>query len=102
MSIVYILTSKKADQYYVGYSTVTFELRYDRHLNHYYKNKFTASYDDWEMFLIIECASDKQGIQIEKHIKSMKSSKYIKNLKLYPEIIEKLKGKYKDSSSEPR
>ena len=97
MSTVYILYSKKADRFYTGFTTVTLELRYDRHLNHFYKNKFTSRYDDWEVFFVIECASDKQGIHIEKHIKSMKSSSYIKNLKTYPEMMEKLKEKYNDS-----
>ena len=97
MTTVYILYSKKADRFYIGFTTADLELRLERHLNHYYQNKFTAAYDDWHVFLSICCTSEKQGLQIEKHIKKMKSSAYIKNLKSYPEIIEKLKEKYKDS-----
>ena len=33
---------------------------------------------------------------VEEHIKSMKSKKYIQNLKKYPEMVEKLKDKYSD------
>jgi putative endonuclease len=36
----------------------------------------------------------KQAFQIEKHIKRMKSKKYIKDLKKFPDISEKLKLKY--------
>ena len=36
-----------------------------------------------------------QALAIEKHIKSMKSRKYLENLKKYPEITEKLKQLYK-------
>ena len=97
MNTVYILYSKKADRFYIGFSTVEIDLRLERHLNLYYQNKFTATYDDWVVFLEINCTSEKQGFLVEKHIKKMKSSTYIKNLKLYPEIAEKLKEKYKDS-----
>lgn len=35
-----------------------------------------------------------QAMQVEKHIKSMKSRIYIENLKRYPEMIIKLIEKY--------
>jgi len=56
--------------------------------------KFTAKANDWALFLKINCSSKTQGLQIEKHIKKMKSKSYIKNLLKYPEIIDKLKIKY--------
>ena len=60
----------------------------------YGTKKFTALAKDWKIFPEISCSSLKQATQIEKHIKSMKSKVYIKNLKEYPKIIERLKAKY--------
>ena len=92
---VYILYSAKADIFYIGFTTETVEIRLQRHLTGYYPNKFTSKVDDWEIFFTLECISVKQGMSIEKHIKKMKSKTYIKNLKLYPGISEKLLEKYK-------
>jgi len=39
-------------------------------------------------------------LAIEKHIKSIKSKVYIENLIKYPEMAEKLKGKYSSNSPE--
>jgi putative endonuclease len=47
------------------------------------------------LFLKIDCDSKKQGLAIERHIKSMKSKIYIENLIKHPEIITKLLEKYK-------
>ncbi len=58
-------------------------------------HKFTANAEDWELFLKIECGSKSQGLNIEKHIKKMKSKIYIENLIKYPDIILRLKEKYK-------
>ena len=69
--------------------------RLDRHITNYYGvNKYTAKADDWKLYLDIECESIAQARGIEKHIKRMKSSKYIRNLTTYPEIIDKLKAQY--------
>ena len=35
-----------------------------------------------------------QSMKMEKHVKKMKSRKYIQNLKAYPEIFKKLKLKF--------
>ena len=40
---------------------------------------------------VIDCDCKNQGINIERHIKRMKSKKYIENLKAYPKISEKQK-----------
>ena len=50
---------------------------------------------DWNLFLIIDCESKSQALQIEKHIKKMKSKTYIENLAKYPEMVIKLKEKYR-------
>ena len=97
MSRVYILFSKTADKFYIGFTTLQVEERIERHFKGYYKNKFTSTYNDWELFCEIECESADQARKIEVHIKKMKSKVYINNLQKYPEIIEKLLQKFKDS-----
>ena len=49
---------------------------------------------DWELFHSILCKSRNQASQIESYIKKMKSRKYIRNVKEYPEIADKLKIQY--------
>ena len=97
MSFVYIIYSQQADRFYIGFTTILFEQRLANHNVKYYENKFTAFTNDWEEFLIIQCDSNKQARLIESHIKRMKSKSYIMNLKKYPEMITKLKDKYKNS-----
>jgi putative endonuclease len=55
---------------------------------------FTAKADDWELYLSITDLDYQQARLIELHIKKMKSTKYIKDLIKYPQIIEKLKERY--------
>ena len=90
---VYILYSEKLNRYYIGYTT-NFDKRLEFHKNAEL-NKFTANAQDWELFLKIPCENKIQGLNIEKHIKNMKSKIYIENLLKYPDIILKLKDKYK-------
>ncbi|WP_343589707.1 GIY-YIG nuclease family protein [Flavobacterium sp.] len=91
--IVYILHSLKLNRYYIGYTT-NFDLRLEFHKNSP-SNKFTANANDWTLFLSFDCANKTQALSIEKHIKNMKSKTYIENLIKYPDIILKLKEKYK-------
>jgi putative endonuclease len=92
MLCVYILNSIKLDRFYIGF-TSDFDSRLEFH-RQAAQHKFTYNADDWTTFLTIECDCKTQGLAIEKHIKSMKSKVYINNLKIYPEMIEKLKTKY--------
>lgn len=90
---VYILHSEKLSRFYTGYSS-NYEVRATFHVNSD-SRKFTYNADDWLLFLKIDCQSQHQALAIEKHIKQMKSSVYIGNLKKYPEMVEKLLDKYK-------
>lgn len=95
MNYCYILYSQKLDKYYIGSTGLQPEERLQFHLNKVYGNhKFTTQVDDWKLFISILCESKKQSIQIEKHIKRMKSRTYIANLIKHTEIIDKLKLKY--------
>ncbi|MEN8225060.1 MAG: GIY-YIG nuclease family protein [Bacteroidota bacterium] len=92
----YILYSSNLNRFYTGSTILNPEERLENHLLQYYgSSKFTAQTKDWELFLTVECISIHQARRIEQHIKKMKSSKYIRNLSIYPEIIDKLKVEYK-------
>ncbi|MCP9769307.1 GIY-YIG nuclease family protein, partial [Lacihabitans sp. LS3-19] len=45
---------------------------------------------DWNLFLKIPTDNYAHAIRLERKIKSMKSSKYISNLKKYPDLITKI------------
>ena len=94
MALVYILYSVELKRYYTGMTTLALSDRLDHHLNDYYSNKYTHKAKDWKLYLEIVCDSTVQASQIERHIKLMKSSKYIENLKKYPEMIEALMRRY--------
>lgn len=94
MHYVYIIFSESLKRFYIG-ETIDLSKRLVEHNEGIYARSFTKKAQDWELFLTVTCENKTQAIQIEKHIKRMKSVIYIKNLKLYPEIAEKLKEKYK-------
>ena len=90
---VYILRSPSLGSYYIGQSE-DLKNRIALHEGKTFTRSFTKRASDWELFHVIDCASRKQAVNIESHIKKMKSKKYVENLKKYPEISEKLKVKY--------
>ena len=92
----YILFSKKLNKFYIGSTSNSVDARMEQHLTDVYGNrKFTHAAKDWVLFHKISCISYKQAMAIEKHIKNMKSTSYIQNLKKYPEISQKLLERYK-------
>jgi len=95
MIVCYILYNLSADKYYIGFTQESVIERLEKHNSGFYNNSYTSGISgNWEIYLLIQCASASQALKIERHIKAMKSKKYIQNLKIYPEIIEKLKNKY--------
>jgi putative endonuclease len=91
MARCYILYSSKLNKFYVGITSNNLEQRIKEHNeNAYGMRSYTAKTDDWELFLFIQCASNSVALKIERHIKKMKSTTYIRNLKKYPEMVEKL------------
>jgi putative endonuclease len=87
---VYILFSQKLNRFYVG-TTDDVERRLQEHNEGTYKDAFTSKGIPWVIFLTIDQLNSGQAYQIERKIKSQKSSRYIQNLRKYPEMIEKLK-----------
>ena len=90
---VYILFSNNLNRFYIG-ETSDFESRLAQHNSGFYENAYTKQANDWKEFLLIECNNKSQALRMESHIKKMKSVTYIKNLKKYPEMIQKLKERY--------
>ena len=80
MATVYILYSETGDHFYIG-SCKELEFRFQDHLNKKYKDSFTSKYQDWEIYLEIQQLEYQQARKIERHIKRMKSKKYIRDLK---------------------
>ncbi len=94
---VYIIYSSSLKRFYTG-TTDDFEKRLEEHNSKIRKHADTSRGIPWEKFLLINELNSKQAFQIEKHIKSMKSSTYIQNLLKYEAMIEKLKEKFPGSS----
>ncbi|MFM7901111.1 MAG: GIY-YIG nuclease family protein [Bacteroidota bacterium] len=90
---VYILFSAKLSRFYTG-TTDDVLRRLDQHNAANYRGSFTAKGIPWELFLSIDDLGSEQAYKIEQHIKSMKSKKYINDLKHYPEMIQKLKERF--------
>jgi putative endonuclease len=90
---VYIIYSQKLDRFYIGTTDVVSE-RLIEHNQGKYAGSFTSNGIPWELFLVIDQLESAQAYKIEKHIKAMKSKKYIQHLKKYPEMIEKIKARF--------
>ncbi len=90
---VYILISRNLNKFYIG-ETHDIEARILQHNTSFYKNSFTSKATDWELYTKIECKNRKTARAIEKHLKKMKSKRYLQNLKRYPEIGSKLLKRY--------
>ena len=93
MAYVYVLYSEKLKRFYTG-SCADIKERMTHHSEKKYINSFTAKADDWVLYYSHGGLSQNQSRQVERHIKRMRSKKYMENLKQYPEIMDKLKKKY--------
>ena len=90
-SYCYILYSQTLDKFYTGACRENLPARITHHNAHSYgSHRFTAAATDWELYLSICVETYGHAIRLERLIKSMKSSKYIKNLKKYPELLDKI------------
>jgi len=94
MIACYIIYSMTIDKFYIGITQDSITSRIEKHNNKEYGMGFTSQANDWYLFFFIECKSIGQAMNIEKHIKRMKSIKYLENLKKYPEISIRLLEKY--------
>ena len=93
---IYILHSEKLNRFYVGITTRSVTERLSEHNSKVFAKAATARGIPWTLFFKMSCSSRLQAYRIEQHIKSMKSSRYYRNLKSYPEMAEKLKERFAD------
>ncbi|MFC2107568.1 GIY-YIG nuclease family protein [Bacteroidota bacterium] len=94
MAIVYILHSNSINRFYTG-SCLDFDIRKAQHDENILPRSFTKRASDWEVFLKIGDLDYQQARNIEKHIKSMKSAIFIRNLKKYPDLLDRVIQQYK-------
>jgi putative endonuclease len=71
-------------------------MRFQNHLDKFYPNSFTSKANDWVVYYSIELLNISSAIRFEKHIKKMKSRKFIENLKNSPELEADLKLKFSE------
>ena len=90
---VYIIFSKSANRFYIG-ETQNISERLDQHKNGYFKGSSTVIANDWILYFKISCENIIIARKIERHIKNMKSRKYIENLTKYDEMVNKLLERY--------
>ena len=87
----YIIFSKSLNRFYTGVCQDDLDERTRKHNAHEYGNhRFTAAANDWELYLKIPGKDYAHAVRMERHIKAMKISQYIRNLNQYQELIEKL------------
>ena len=87
----YILFSHSLNKFYIGASHHNPEIRLQKHNLAYYGNsKFTAAATDWKLILVIQAIDFSHALRIEKHIKKMKSRRFIENLIKHPDMVEKI------------
>ena len=80
MHFVYIIKSNKLGKFYIG-ETYDIEQRLKYHNSTELNNNSTRTGILWVIYHLIECKNREVARRIENHIKSMKSRKYIENLK---------------------
>ena len=91
MPYCYIIHSEKLNKFYIGATNDSINDRIKKHNDKTYGNhRFTAKANDWKLFLFFETETYDHAIRIERKIKAMKSSKYIKNIVKYPDLKEKI------------
>ena len=93
MASVYVIFSRQLNRFYIG-SCLDLEYRFNQHQNKQFNKSFTSKADDWVLFFQTDNLEYAHARRIEQHIKKMRSKTYIKNLKKFPEMLEKLKLKY--------
>ena len=98
----YILWSEKLGKFYIGACQDSLQERIKKHnMGFYDGSNFTKKANDWSIYLRIDAMDYSHAVRIEKKIKSMKSSIYIKNLLKYPDLISKIFEETKKSKDSP-
>ncbi len=96
MAAAYVLYSSSKDKFYIG-SCQDFAIRFENHLSKKYRDSYASRTEDWEVYFVIDELTISQAKLIEKHLKAMKSKKYLQDLKVHPEISESLRKRYREN-----
>jgi putative endonuclease len=91
---VYVIYSSTLNRFYTG-TTDCVDRRLKEHNAGIHPDSFSKKGIPWQLYLSINGLSSIQAKSIEKHIKTMKSSIFIKNLKEHPELMQKLIIRFK-------
>ncbi|WP_321826048.1 GIY-YIG nuclease family protein [Maribacter dokdonensis] len=90
-SHTYILYSTTLNKFYIGACHEDLDQRIENHNAGAYGSKsFTSNTKDWVLFLKFDCDDYAHAIRLERKIKSMRSSVYIRNLAKYAELQDKI------------
>ena len=98
MATFYILFSKSIDRYYIG-SCLDLEKRISEHNSGKHTRSFTKRANDWEIYFIIENLEYQVSRNIESYVKSLKSRKYIENLKQFEELQMSIIKRFESAGS---
>ena len=90
MCIVYILSSKEADRFYIGHTCDDIDERIRKHLSNHIG--FTSRFKDWQLVYIENFNSKEEAIKREREIKNWKSKIRIKLLIANQSILLKAGG----------
>ena len=87
----YILYSETLKKHYIGACQDSLERRISKHNTGFYGgHRFTSKAKDWKLILFIPVEDYPHAIRIERKIKAMKSSRYIRNLVKYENLRVKI------------
>ena len=95
----YILFSQTVNKFYIGATSLNPLVRLEEHNQIKFPDAYSRKGVPWMLYFLIECQSFKQARSIESHIKKMKSTRYLENLKKHPEMSQKLLIKYRATDS---
>ena len=79
-------------RFYIGESENP-KLRLLQHNQHYFKSNFTNGASDWKLVLTFKCKSKYEALYLERYMKRMKSSTFIKKVVKTPTILNDILNK---------
>ena len=81
-ALCYILYSKSFNKFYVGATDEAIEQRLEKHNNQSYgSHRYTATTNDWEVYLILETNDYAHAIRTKRKIKSHEKQGLFRKLK---------------------
>ena len=94
MAWVYILISDQNGKFYIGASRNVDE-RLIWHNSILKNTGHSRKGIPWKIFLTLECDNMNHALKVEKHIKKMKSRKFIFDIEKFPDLRKRVIEKYR-------